>query len=162
MALQFANYLVRQKGGSLEAILAPKPSVLQPTEVLIRVKAIAINPADHKMIDQGHRVTSWPLVPGLDGAGVVEQVGEEAGDFTVGDRVLALFTPGDRSGSYQEYAVLQGKDVAKFPAKWSMEEASTLGFVALLSWPPNSLVRILLPRRLVFDEEVTDCYTDPC
>jgi NADPH:quinone reductase-like Zn-dependent oxidoreductase len=132
MALNFSKWLVRQKGGSLEAMIAPKPLVLQPTEVLIRVKAIAINPADYKMIDQGHRVTSWPLVPGLDGAGVIEQVGDKAGDFMDGDRVLALFTPGDSSGSYQEYAVVQGKDVAKIPATWSLEEAATLGFVVSL------------------------------
>ncbi|KAJ5175768.1 uncharacterized protein N7482_001645 [Penicillium canariense] len=79
------------------------------------------------MIDEGHRVTSWPFVPGLDGAGVVEQVGEGVLDFAAGDRVLALFTPGDRSGSYQEYAVVQEKDVAKIPARWSFEDASTLG-----------------------------------
>jgi D-arabinose 1-dehydrogenase-like Zn-dependent alcohol dehydrogenase len=129
MALNFTKYLARQKGSSLEAMIAPKPLVLQPTEVLIRIKAVAVNPADYKMIDQGHRVASWPLVPGLDGAGVVEQVGDKAGDFRVGDRVLALFTPGDCSGSYQEYAVVQVKDVAKFPAKWSLEEAATLGSV---------------------------------
>lgn len=92
MALQFTKYLARQKGSPLEAIMAPKPSILQPTEVLIRVKAVAINPADYKMIDQGHRVTSWPLVPGLDGAGIIEQVGDEARDFKIGDRVLAFFT----------------------------------------------------------------------
>jgi NADPH:quinone reductase-like Zn-dependent oxidoreductase len=133
MDLNFTKCVVRQKGGSLEAMIAPKPPVLQPTEVLIRIKAIAINPADYKMIDQGHRVTSWPLVPGLDGAGVIEQVGDKTGDFMVGDRVLALFTPGDRSGSYQEYAVVQEKDVAQCPATWSLEEAATLGFVMPLS-----------------------------
>jgi NADPH:quinone reductase-like Zn-dependent oxidoreductase len=132
MTLQFTKYLARQKGSPLEAIMAPKPSILQPTEVLIRVKTVAINPADYKMIDQGHRVTSWPLVPGLDGAGIIEQVGDEAGDFKIGDRVLAFFTAGDRSGSYQEYAVVQGKDVAKLPAKWSLDQASTLGFVATI------------------------------
>lgn len=140
MALQFTKYLVRQRGGPLEATLAPKPSMLQPTEILIRIKAIAINPADYKMIDQGHRIASWPVVPGLDGAGVVEQVGEEAGDFTVGDRVLALFTPGDQSASFQEYAVVQGKNVAKLPSKWSLEEGSTLGFVVLLPFAGIPLI----------------------
>jgi NADPH:quinone reductase-like Zn-dependent oxidoreductase len=117
--------------------------MLQPTEILIRIKAIAINPADYKMIDQGHRITAWPVVPGLDGAGVVEQVGEEAGDFTVGDRVLALFTPGDQSASFQEYAVVQGRNVAKLPSKWSLEEGSTLGFVASLSFAAIPLFDLL-------------------
>lgn len=131
MASHFVKYLARQKGSTLEATIAPKPSVLHPTEVLIRVKAVAINPADYKMIDQGHRVTNWPLVPGLDGAGVIEQVGDEVEDLMIGDRVLAFFTPGDRSGSFQEHAVLQKEEVARFPATWSPEEASTLGFVTI-------------------------------
>lgn len=153
MSLNYTKYLVRQRGGPLEAIIVPKPLVLQPTEVLIRVKAVAINPADYKMIDQAHRVTSWPLVPGLDGAGLVEQAGDKAGDFRVGDRVIALFTPGDSSGSYQEYAVAQGKDVAKLPATWSLEEAATLGFVMSLFLPFFlDFTQLFLYAHLVSDE----------
>ncbi|KAK9317525.1 hypothetical protein V1524DRAFT_423220 [Lipomyces starkeyi] len=51
---------------------------------MIRLKAIAINPAVCKMIGQGHRVASWPLVPGLDGAGVVEAVGDNVKNFAFG------------------------------------------------------------------------------
>lgn len=106
-----------------------KPTTLEPTEILIRLKAIAINPADCKMIDQGHRITSWPLVPGLDGAGIVEAVGTNVRDFRLEDRVLALFTPGNRSGSYQTFAVVRERKVAKMPATWSFEDAATLGYV---------------------------------
>lgn len=57
------------------ATLTERPVVIAPIEVLVRVKAVAINPADEKMIDEGHRVTSWPLAPGLDGAGNGEGMG---------------------------------------------------------------------------------------
>ncbi|KAJ5224966.1 hypothetical protein N7468_006191 [Penicillium chermesinum] len=79
------------------------------------------------MIDQGHRFTSWPLVPGLDGAGVVDQVGAAVERFSPGDRVAALFAPGDRSASYQEFSVVKETSVAKIPDAWSFESAASLG-----------------------------------
>ncbi|KAH8688107.1 chaperonin 10-like protein [Ilyonectria robusta] len=127
MASQNTKYLVQGQGGPLVMETTAKPAILEPTEILIRLKAIAINPADCKMIDQGHRITSWPLVPGLDGAGIVEAVGANVKDFWLGDRVLALFTPGNRSGSYQTFAVVQERTVAKIPTTWSFEDAATLG-----------------------------------
>ena len=123
------QYLVPEKGSRLCAASTAKPTIVEPTEVMIRLKAVAINPADVKMIDQGHRVASWPLVPGLDGAGVVEAVGDGVRDFAIGDEVLALFTPGGRSASYQTIAVVQEASVAKKPSGWSFEDAATLGCV---------------------------------
>lgn len=133
MASENTRYLVKEKGGPLVATRAAKPTITDPTEVLIRLKAIAINPADCKMIDQGQRVNSWPLVPGLDGAGVVEAVGSDVKRFTVGDEVLAMFSAGDRGGSYQELAVVQETMVAKKPGTWSFEDAASLGCVAFFS-----------------------------
>jgi NADPH:quinone reductase-like Zn-dependent oxidoreductase len=129
MASQNIKYLVRATGSRLERTIAPRPTILEPTEVIIRLKAIAINPADCKMIDLGHRVNSWPLVPGLDGAGVVEAVGDTVKNFAVGDEVLAMFFPGDRNASFQNLAVVRETMVAKKPATWSFENAATLGYV---------------------------------
>ena len=86
------------------------------------------------MIDLGHRVTSWPIVPGLDGAGVVEAVGDDVKNFAVGDEVLSLFMAGDKGASYQEFAVVREGMVARKPKTWAWEEAASLGFVVLL--PP--------------------------
>ena len=83
------------------------------------------------MIDSGHRVTSWPLVPGLDGAGVVDAIGSEVNSFAVGDRVLATFVSGNRGASFQEFAVVDEKMVAKIPDDWRFEDAAGLGFVFL-------------------------------
>lgn len=81
------------------------------------------------MIDSGHRVTSWPLVPGLDGAGVVEAVGSEVNSFVVGNRVLATFVSGNRGASFQTFAVVDEKMIAKIPGHWPFEEAAGLGSV---------------------------------
>jgi NADPH:quinone reductase-like Zn-dependent oxidoreductase len=131
MASNNTKYLVREKGGPLVATTTAKPTIIEPTEVMIRLKAIAINPADWKMIDQGHIITSWPFVPGLDGAGVVEAVGDDVKNFAVGDEVLALFWVGDRAASYQNFAVVQETKVARKPTTWSFEDAATLGCVVL-------------------------------
>ena len=143
MASENIKYLVRAKGSPFVATPTPKPTLVAPTEVMIRLKAIAINPADCKMIDQGHRGTSWPLVPGLDGAGFVEAVGNDVKNFAVGDGALAMFTAGYRAGSFQNFAVVEEVMVAKKPTTWSFEEAATLGCVVLasstfapLSYPP--------------------------
>ncbi|KIN05009.1 hypothetical protein OIDMADRAFT_142790 [Oidiodendron maius Zn] len=127
MPPQNIKYLARGVGARLEATVSPKPTILEPTEVIIRLRAIAINPADCKMIDLGHRVTSWPRVPGLDGAGVIEDVGDRVKNFAVGDEVLAMFFPGDRNASFQSFAVVQETMLAKKPATWSFENAATLG-----------------------------------
>ena len=131
MASQNTKVFVQGKGGPLGIATTAKPTIIEPNEIIIRLKAIAINPADCKMIDQGYRVTSWPLVPGLDGAGIVDAVGDHVNNFAVGDEVLAQFTAGDRGGSYQEFAVVQEAMVAKKPSTWSFEEAATLGYVVL-------------------------------
>ena len=134
MASKNTKYLVREKGSPLVATTTAKPTIIEPTDVVIRLQAIAINPADCKMIDQGHRVTSWPLVPGLDGAGIVEAVGDDVKNFALGDEVLAMFVAGDRGGSYQNFAVVQAMMVAKKPTTWSFEYAATLGYVVLFFW----------------------------
>jgi len=129
MVSQNSKVLVPGKGGPLGIATTAKPTIIEPNEVIIRLKAIAINPADCKMIDHGHRVTSWPLVPGLDGAGIIDAVGDNVKNFEVGDEVLAQFMAGDRGGSYQNFAVVQEAMIARKPSTWSFEEAATLGCV---------------------------------
>lgn len=129
MASENTKYSVSGIGCPLQAIATSKPNDVAPDEVMIRLKDIAINPADCKMIDYGHRVTSWPIVPGLDGAGVVEFVGHNVKNFERGDEVLAAFSTGDRSGSYQTFAIVPEMMVAKKPNAWSFEEAATVGCV---------------------------------
>lgn len=128
MEAKNVKFIVETKGGPLVAVARNKPTIIEPTEVMIRVKAIAINPADCKMIDHGHRVTSWPLVAGLDGAGIIESVGDDVKNLSIGDKVLALFSSGDRGASYQNFAVVKENMVAKFPTTWSFEEAATIGY----------------------------------
>src|SRR5438477_13182737 len=83
---------------------APIPEIL-PDEVLIRVHAAAVNPVDWK-IREGYMKENikhrFPLIPGWDVAGTVEDTGGLATIFNKGDTVIAK-TDTSRDGSYAEY-----------------------------------------------------------
>ncbi|MGW5424267.1 NADP-dependent oxidoreductase [Streptomyces sp. NPDC003943] len=108
------------------------PEVLRPTEVpqpqpgpgqvRIRVKAASVNPLDLKVrsgLMAKAAPAHFPVIPGLDAAGVVDAVGEGA-DAAVGDEVLGATV----GGSYSEYALLE-RPVTK-PAALSWEVAASL------------------------------------
>ena len=78
-----------------------------------------------------------PYVPGMDAAGVVDQIGEgvETG-IEIGDRVMAMVVPRASHGAYREQIVLDQRAVVKAPAGASHAEACTLpmnGLTARLS-----------------------------
>lgn len=79
------------------------------------------------MVGKGLRVASWPFVPGLDGAGIIEAVGDEVHNFSAGDEVLGMFVSEKHGGSFQKFAVVPAMMVARKPSSWSFEEAASLG-----------------------------------
>ena len=61
----------------------------EPGRVIIKNKAVAINPVDWKIQDSGYFIKEWPAVLGTDVAGEVVDVGEDVKNFKKGDRVAA-------------------------------------------------------------------------
>ena len=68
----------------VDTIPVPKPG---PGEVLVKIQAVALNPADWKVQKHGILANKFPAVLGLDIAGDVEELGEGVTDFKIGDRV---------------------------------------------------------------------------
>ncbi|MFE7544497.1 NADP-dependent oxidoreductase [Streptomyces platensis] len=103
----------------LSEVTTPEPG---PGQVRIRVRVASVNPLDLK-IRSGLMAKAaparFPVIPGLDAAGVVDAVGEGA-DAAVGDEVLGAAV----GGSYGEYALLD-RPVAK-PQAVSWEVAASL------------------------------------
>jgi NADPH:quinone reductase-like Zn-dependent oxidoreductase len=69
----------------------PDP-IVGPDTVLIRTKAVGLNPVDWKSVRGGLQArfpSHFPLVPGWDVAGVVERVGPAVAEFRPGDEVMA-------------------------------------------------------------------------
>jgi NADPH2:quinone reductase len=113
--------ICRQWGGIDELALGDLP-VPQPEadEVLIRVKATAVNYADAIMV-AGRYQTKPPLPfsPGLETAGVVEACGREVRGFEPGDRVMAILA----NGGLAEFAVAPAVETFGVPDGMSFTEA---------------------------------------
>ena len=119
----------------------PEPG---PSEVLIRVRAAALNFRDIAVV-RGKYI-GGPLkqdtIPLSDGAGEVVAVGADVRDFTVGDRVVATFSQGHAhaalgsplDGMLTEYRSLDASGVLPIPADLSFEEAATLPCAAVTAW----------------------------
>ncbi|MCI3927979.1 NADP-dependent oxidoreductase [Streptomyces sp. AN091965] len=103
-----------------------------PGEVRIRVHAAAVNPTDVLLRTGGHAVrmegVEPPFVPGMDAAGVIDQLGPGTGDrLAVGQRVIAMvpFT-GPHGGAYAEQVVVPAVAVVPAPRGADFAAASTL------------------------------------
>jgi NADPH:quinone reductase len=99
---------------------APTPA---PNEVLVRVHASSVNPADNGiaagMLKQMGLEYEFPVILGRDYAGVVEQVGPEVTRYGVGDEVFGFLlhaNPTVRDGSWAELiAVPQDMFIGRAP-----------------------------------------------
>ena len=111
--------------------------VITENQVLVKVQAVSINPADwHFMRGTPYlvRLQSGLLKPkigkfGLDMAGVVESVGANVSEFKVGDEVY-----GESAGALSDFAVFGKISLALKPTNLSYEEAAAVpmaGFTAI-------------------------------
>jgi NADPH2:quinone reductase len=123
---------VAEYGGpeALRVFDMPEPHA-GPGEVRIRVHAASVNPTD-TLVRDGSRAESQkefdpPHVPGMDAAGVIDEIGEGADtDLLVGDDVMAIVLPRGSHGAYSEQVVVPVESVARIPTGASFVEASTL------------------------------------
>ncbi|KAL6885427.1 TOXD protein [Trichoderma evansii] len=122
--------LGRSLGQGCDIQDVPRPSITD-NEILVRVKAVALNPTDYKHIDV---LSPRNSIIGCDYAGEVVEVGKKAlGDWKVGDRVAGMVHGGlyrDR-GAFAEYLKVDGDLAWKIPAEMSNEEATTYGVSAV-------------------------------
>ncbi len=107
-------------------------------EVLVRVKAAGVNPVDAAIVG-GHLKDAipgeFPLIPGWDVAGVVEETGHSASRFSAGDEVYAYARrPKIQHGTFAEYISLPESYLAERPSNISMEEAGGIPLVGLTAY----------------------------
>src|SRR6202035_5476647 len=120
----------QQYGGIevLQVVEVDRP-VPGPGQILVRVRAAAINPGE-AAIRGGALHDRWPATfpsgQGSDLAGEVVEIGAGAEGFTGGDEVIG-FT--DRRASHAEFVVVDAADLTYRPAGVSWEQAGSL-FVA--------------------------------
>ena len=119
---------------TLELTEQPTPKVA-PGSVLIRVERTAVNPVDWKLMQGGLDPLMdvvFPVSPGWDVAGVIEEVGMDVPEFQPGDRVAAYarkdFVHG---GTYAEFVSLRAADVARIPEGVDFDPAAGLPLAGL-------------------------------
>ena len=131
-----------------EEIPTPAPG---PGEVLVQLKAAALNHRD-VWIRMGMQMADrLPLIPGSDGAGLVAQVGPGTTHLKVGDAVVInpSLNWGDRKdrpspsfkilggpdpGTYAEFVVVPAENVFPKPSPLSLEEAGAMPLASLTAW----------------------------
>ena len=82
----------------------------------IRVHAATVNPTDLGVRDgaraQQQKADPPPYVPGMEAAGIVDEVGGGVPDrLKLGDAVIAIVAPKGRHGAYREQLVLDARSV---------------------------------------------------
>lgn len=103
-----------------------------PRDVLVRLHAASVNPADIFFRQGGGYVTGpGPMILGHDGAGVVEAVGDECTAFRAGDRVCFCYGGIGQYGTYAEAAVVPEQFLAAVPSELSMQEAAAMPLVSI-------------------------------
>jgi NADPH:quinone reductase-like Zn-dependent oxidoreductase len=104
-------------------------------EMVVRVRAVAVNPFDRAIQTIGDIITPWityPFVTGSDLAGDVVEVGSQVTRFRVGDRVLGYAAGSDKrrnraaEGAFQDYAVVLAHMAAPIPNAMAFETAAVL------------------------------------
>jgi NADPH2:quinone reductase len=100
----------------VESFPKPKPG---RDEALIRLKAAGLNFIDIYM-RSGRYPTNLPYTPGFEGAGIVEEIGEDVKDIKVGDRVAYT----NAMGSYAEYNIVKSSQLIPLPAEISFEQGA--------------------------------------
>lgn len=128
---------IKKYSGNIRTSLCeiPIPEITD-SEVLVKVKAAAVNPVDILILTGSVKLIqkySMPLTLGNECSGVVEKVGRRVKGFRKGDRVYTRL-PLDKIGAFAEYAAVDQDALAKMPAGYGFSEASAIPLTGLTAY----------------------------
>ncbi|MEU9329945.1 NADP-dependent oxidoreductase [Streptomyces canus] len=118
----------------LGEVPTPRPG---PHQLLIRLRAAAVNPIDRSLARGDWRIMfpgTFPMVLGTDGAGIVETVGEGTTRFAPGDVVFGqlMIPPIGSTGTYAEYvAVDEDAPLTRVPDAMDLDVAAALPTIGM-------------------------------
>ncbi|WP_260114558.1 alcohol dehydrogenase catalytic domain-containing protein [Phaeobacter inhibens] len=123
-AVGFTHYLPIEIESAFLDLDIEKPQP-EGRDVLVSIKAVAVNPVDVKVRAPKDKVEETPRIIGYDASGVVEAVGPDVTLFMPGDEV---YYAGDitRSGTNAEFHLVDERIVGRKPASLSHAEAAAL------------------------------------
>lgn len=131
-AVQIKNYS-KKINTTLNNI--PKPQI-SDSEVLIQVKAAAVNPVELLILTGSVKLIQdypMPLTLGNECSGIVEQVGSRVNSFQKGDRVYTRL-PLNKIGAFAEYVAVDQKEIAKIPEGYDFNTAAAIPLTGLTAY----------------------------
>ncbi|WP_343538510.1 NADP-dependent oxidoreductase [Sphingobacterium thalpophilum] len=152
--------VILKKQGDIDQLSMAELPIPTPNDnqVLIRVHSISVNPTDiyarkNPALDYIFN-NETPKILGWDVSGVIEAVGINAKNFTIGDEVFGLlnfptFTTSGHAKAYAEYVVADIDDIALKPSNISHDAAAAAGMAALTTWQPLSKKPIKMGDRVL-------------
>lgn len=112
----------------LQPIEEPKPSI-QSNQVLVKVKAVSINPLDWKIRKGEMKLMSgskFPKHTGVDFAGIIEETGSAVTNFKKGDEVFGVVKNIMKEGALAEYVAVPAASVWKKPIHINFSQAASI------------------------------------
>jgi NADPH:quinone reductase-like Zn-dependent oxidoreductase len=129
--------IINSYGGPEVLELADRPEPRPgPRDVLIEVRAAAVNPVDTKLRSGAFRgAVRWPMprILGYDVSGIVRAVGAKVTRFRAGDEVYSSPTH-KREGCYAELVAVDESACARKPKNIDHQRAAGIPMVALTAW----------------------------
>ena len=131
-AVGFTHYLPIENESAFLDLHVEKP-LPEGRDILVSVKAVAINPVDTKVRAPKDKVEETPRIIGYDASGVVEAVGPDVTLFKPGDEV---YYAGDitRSGTNAEFHLVDERIAGRKPASLSHAEAAALPLTTITAY----------------------------
>lgn len=107
----------------------------EPTgrDLLVRVKAISVNPADVGVRENHNYEAESPKILGWDAAGIVEQVGPDCQLFKPGDKIYYAGSV-SRPGSNSEFQLVDERIVGNMPRSLDFAAAAALPLTSITAW----------------------------
>jgi len=132
--------IIMEQNGSpavLRLTEMPVPDISAGNQMRVRLYAAGINPVDTKLRRSGtYFPADMPAIPGCDGAGVVEAIGNAVTRFKPGDAVYYCYGGLGKkgTGNYAEYAIVEEAFAAHKPDCLGFVEAAAAPLVLITAW----------------------------
>lgn len=128
----------------------PTPQLIDPHQVLIRIKATSVNPIDLQMF-QGRKElkSSHSDILGRELAGVIEAIGPEVKNFRVADEVYLAVSSLGSNGSFATQVVVDEQIVAHKPQHISFKQAAVLPIAYSTAWQIISRMKVAKTSKIV-------------
>jgi NADPH:quinone reductase-like Zn-dependent oxidoreductase len=115
----------------------PRP-IIRSNEVLIRSRAIGLNPVDVKTRNGKGQAAKLkledPMILGWDVSGEIVEAGNEVFNFSPGDEVFGMINLPGVGKTYAEYVAAPASHITHKPSNVSHEEAAAAALAAMTAW----------------------------